>query len=120
MITVLLVDHPAALLRALRESLVGQEPVSVVGEASERDRALRLAEALRPQAIVLDAEMADMDVPAIVSQLHTRSPTSALVIVSLEPGRLAGQFDTQLEVEIVSKLEGVSALVAAIRRARHR
>jgi DNA-binding NarL/FixJ family response regulator len=116
MITVLLVDHPAAVLRALRESLLGQEQISIVGEASSRDRALRLAETLRPQAVVLDADMPDVNVPELLGQLHTCSPASAIVVLTLEPTRLAGQFGASLPVEIVSKIDGVTALVATIRR----
>ena len=83
MTTVLLVDHPAAVLRALRESLVDQEQISIVGEASDGDRALRLAESLRPAAVVLDAEMANIDVATLLSKLRTRSPTSAFIVLTL-------------------------------------
>jgi chemotaxis response regulator CheB len=117
MITVLLVDHPAAVLRALRESLVGQDQISIVGEAGDAHRALRLAESLRPQVIVIDAEMANADVPTLAQQLHTRVPASALVLLTLEPARLASLLPAERSIEIVSKVDGISAAVATIRRA---
>lgn len=120
MITVLLVDHPAAVLRAVRESLVGQEQISIVGEASGGDRALKLAESLRPQAVVLDADMADVEVPALLTQLQARSPSSLFVVLTLEPARVADLIRADFPVEIVSKIQGAAGLVGAIRRVGRR
>jgi hypothetical protein len=44
-------------------------------------------------------------------------PASALVLLTLEPARLASLLPAERSIEIVSKVDGISAAVATIRRA---
>jgi DNA-binding NarL/FixJ family response regulator len=120
MISVLLVEHPTAVLRALRETLAEHVDISIVGEASNRARAARLAESLEPDAIVLDAEMPDLDLVATLEELRLHSPSSALVVLTIEPRRVVSSIAEGRAVEVVSKLQGASALPAGIRRAARR
>ena len=52
MITVVLIEDPPAVLRALRESLARDPGVRVVGEATSLERGLALAARLRPDIVV--------------------------------------------------------------------
>ena len=115
--TVLVVDHPAPVRRALREGLARDPAVRVVGEAGRPPLALRLARALRPDVILLDAEMPGLDLPGLVRALRLRSPGSSLVVVGLEPDRLAGALQEVPRVRLVGKAAGPAALLAAVRRA---
>jgi two-component system response regulator DesR len=115
---VLLVEHPVPVRRALRESLLHEADIDVVGEASTIQRALRIAERLRPDAIVVDAEMDGLDPTAAVATLHARVPAAAVIVVAIEPDRLAQSFADDARVTVVGKIDGVTALSAALRRLR--
>jgi DNA-binding NarL/FixJ family response regulator len=121
-VTVLLVDHPAPVRRALREGLAPEPTVRLVGEAGRPARALRLARALRPDVVLLDAEMPglELELPGLVRALRLRAPGSALVVVGLEPDRLAGALADEPRVRLVGKADGPAALLTAIRQAGSR
>ena len=111
MITVVLVEHPPAVLRALRESLARDPGVQVVGEASSLERGLAVAARLKPDIVVVDAEMRGLDVSSASLAISQRVPESALLVLTLEPDRLAGVGT----IDVVGKVEGADALLDAIR-----
>src|SRR4051812_3084614 len=92
--TVVLIEHPPTLLRVLRESLSSTFGLNIVGTATSLDRGLALAVRLKPDVVVLDAEIADMDAAYAVSTLRQRVPTSAVVVLTLEPDRFEGMAGT--------------------------
>jgi len=59
-ITVLLVDDHAIVRRGFRRMLDDDEALEVVGEASNGVEAVRLAEKLRPDVIVMDCALPEM------------------------------------------------------------
>jgi two-component system, NarL family, response regulator DevR len=119
-IRVLLVEHPPAVRRALRESLRDQPDLRVVGETGSLPRARRLAEQLRPDVVVLDAEMAGLDPRDALRALRARSPTSGCVVITLEPDQLAREREHDGRVDAVCKVDDPAALFAALRRAANR
>jgi DNA-binding NarL/FixJ family response regulator len=119
MATVVLVDA-AGMRRALRESLVSEPRVRVVGEAGSLGRGLRLAERLRPDLVLLDAEMADVDPSAAIRAFRQRVPSTALVVVTIEPDRLARLVQEVGGVAVVGKVDGPTPLLAAVRRVARR
>jgi DNA-binding NarL/FixJ family response regulator len=116
MATLLLVDS-AALRRALRENLHQEPGVRIVGEAGSLARAARLAERLQPDIVLLDAEMADLDPLAALATLRHAAPNSELIVVSIEPDRVAQLARGQDAVHVVGKVDGTPALLVAVRRA---
>lgn len=56
-IRVLLVDDHAVVRKGLRALLEHESGVEVVGEADDGEQALRAAEGLRPDVILMDLEM---------------------------------------------------------------
>jgi DNA-binding NarL/FixJ family response regulator len=116
-ISVLLVEHPPAVRRALRESLRDQPDLRVVGETGSLLRARRLAARLRPDVVVLDAEMAGLDLRDALRALRARSPTSGCVVIALEPDRLARELQQDARVDAVCKADDPAVLFAALRRA---
>ena len=107
----MLVGDPPAVLRALRESLARDPGVQVVGEASSLERGLALAARLTPDIVVVDAEMGGLDVTSAIQAISQRVPESALLVLTLEPDRLAGLGT----IDVVGKVEGIDALLDTIR-----
>ena len=106
-----LVEDRSAVLRGLRESLARDPGVRVVGEATSLERGLALAARLRPDIVVVDAEMTGLDASSAILAVSERVPASALLVLTLEPDRMAGLGT----IDVVGKVDGADALLAAIR-----
>jgi DNA-binding NarL/FixJ family response regulator len=112
MISLLLVDHPPAVRRTLRAYLALALDVVVAGEADDLPTAVGLAEGLQPDVILLDAEMPDLHLPDAVRLLRARSPSSRVVVLSLDPAAVARSLGGG-RVVLVGKHEGTAGLLAA-------
>jgi DNA-binding NarL/FixJ family response regulator len=110
-ITVVLVEDPPAVLRALRESLARDAELRVIGEASSLKRGLPLAARLKPDIVVVDAEMTGLDAPSAIVAISQRVPESTLLVLTIEPDRLVGTDVTH----VVGKVEGAEAVLKRIR-----
>lgn len=91
--TVLIVDDHAAF-RALARELLKADGYDVVGEAETGTAALRQAEELRPDVILLDVNLPDLD-GFTVSERLTREGTSAVVVLC--SSRDAQEFGDRIE-----------------------
>jgi DNA-binding NarL/FixJ family response regulator len=118
-ISLLLVEHPPLVRRALVAHLGLESDLLVLAETGHASEAVRLAEALHPDVVLLDAEMPNLDVSTTVRRLRARSPSSRIVLLSLYSSAAAGAFDGEIPF-IVSKHEGTGALLATIRDAAGR
>jgi DNA-binding NarL/FixJ family response regulator len=112
-ISVLVVDRPRILRRALRTYLALALDLRLVGEASSKGEALLLVEQHKPDVVVLDAEMRDLDALAAARALRAVNPGTAIVVSALDPDALAHDDSTR----VIGKHEGVDALLAAIQAA---
>jgi DNA-binding NarL/FixJ family response regulator len=78
-------DHPV-----VRDGLTGMfaaDPdFSVVGEAADGSQALRLAEAVRPDVILMDLRMPGMDGVTAIAELVRRGNTDSYVLPAIEAG----------------------------------
>ena len=113
-ITLLLLEYPPLIRRALVARLLLESDLRVLAEADHAPDAVHRAQALRPDVVLLDAQMPNLDVSETVRQLRARSPWSRIVILSLDSCTLARDFNNDALV-IVGKHEGIEALLAAIR-----
>src|SRR5687768_12938270 len=82
MIRILLVEHPAGVRRALSARLALERDLVQIGEARDALQAEREAEALRPDVIVIDAEMPFLDLAGAVRALRACSPSSRIVVLT--------------------------------------
>jgi two-component system, NarL family, response regulator NreC len=80
--TIVLADDHHAVRAGLRLVLEAQEGFCVIGEATGGIEALRLAEDLRPDVIIVDLMMRDLNGLEVVRQVGRRSPQSRLIILS--------------------------------------
>ena len=81
-IRVLLVDDVVDVRRLVRTSLRFRGGFDVVAEASDGAEAVRLAESLRPDIVVLDLGLPDIAGHEVLSQIRDVSPTSKVVVFS--------------------------------------
>lgn len=80
---VLIVDDVAAVREALRLLLSDEAGVDVVGEAADGEEAVKLAEALRPDLVLMDLEMPRMSGLSAMRAIRLRPDPPILVAMSV-------------------------------------
>jgi DNA-binding NarL/FixJ family response regulator len=82
--TLLIVDDHAAF-RESASALLEAEGFAVVGEAADGDEAMAAVERLRPQVVLLDIQLPDLDGFAVAERLAAvRDPPRVVLISSRE------------------------------------
>ena len=82
-ITVLLADDHHLVRRGFRRLLEDDPRIEVVGEASDGDEAVRLAQDLHPQVVVMDAAMPGMNGMAATRAIRAASADVAVLMLSM-------------------------------------
>lgn len=82
-ISVLLADDHAVVRHGLRELLERAPGIRVVGGAATGEEALALAEAHRPDVLILDLKMPGPGGAAVVERLKECSPTTRTLVLSM-------------------------------------
>ena len=82
-ITVLLVDDHALVRRGFRRMLDDDQTLEVVGEAGNGAEAITLAEKLRPQVIVMDCQMPDLNGLDATRKILQSLPNTAILMLSM-------------------------------------
>ena len=118
MLTLLIVDDEPAVRKGLRMRFATVSDVVVIGEASSGEEALALAETLRPDVVLMDVELPQMDGIAATQALHTAFPRLPVVVLSIHDDK-----GTQLRAlaagacRFITKRGSNGELLAAIRSA---
>src|SRR3954470_16964369 len=82
-ITVLLADDHTLVRRGFRRLLEDDPAVTVVGEASDGDEAVKLAASLKPQVVVMDCAMPGTSGLIATKQILQRAPETAVLMLSM-------------------------------------
>ena len=82
-VRVLVVDDHAVVREGLRHVLSASEGFAVVGEAGTGADALALAEAQRPDVVLLDLTMPGMSGLAVAAELRRRVPDARILVLSM-------------------------------------
>lgn len=120
MIRILLVDDHKLIRVGLRNVLAGNADMEIVGEAGDGEEGLRLARELKPDVVVLDINMPEMNGVEATRKLARLDPAPRILIVSVHkqdpiPTRLleagaSGYLTKDLAAdEIVAAVRQVSA-----------
>ena len=117
-IRVLLVDDHAMLRKGLRFFLAGFDDLELVGEAASGKEAIRLCADLKPNVVLMDMVMPDMDGAAATRAIRQQTPT--VQIIALTSFQEEDLIEKALQAGAISYLlKNVSAqaLAEAIRQA---
>jgi DNA-binding NarL/FixJ family response regulator len=79
---VLLVDDHPVVREGLRGMINAEDDLTVVGEAGSGAEAVALAESLRPDVILMDLRMPDVDGVTATEQILAASPSIRIVVVT--------------------------------------
>jgi DNA-binding NarL/FixJ family response regulator len=82
-ISVLLVDDHSLVRRGFRRILEDARDIDIVGEASDGAEAVRLAEELRPQLIVMDCALPGMSGLEATRRILEKFPDTAVLMLSM-------------------------------------
>jgi len=79
---VLVCDDAADMRALLRDALDADPGLEVVGEAADGAAALRMAEALQPDVVLLDLAMPGPGAGVVVAGVRRAAPDAAIVVLS--------------------------------------
>jgi NarL family two-component system response regulator YdfI len=81
-IRILIADDHRIVREGLRLILESQDGFALVGEAADGAEAVRMAEALKPDVILMDLRMPNMDGITAIKNIHATDPQAAIVILT--------------------------------------
>jgi CheY-like chemotaxis protein len=112
--TVLIVDdHPS--FRGMARALLESEGYTVVGEAPDGASAVEQAHTLRPDIVLLDVQLPDMDGFAVAARLSANGSTPAIVLTSSRDGSDFGSLIEESGARgFVAKAEISAEAIAAL------
>ena len=112
---ILIVDDKPEVRRELRTLLPLAGDLEVVGEAVDGLEAIHLAEALRPDVILLDLQMPILDGYAAARRIKGRWPACRVVALTVHDDEAIRQRASQAGVDVfLVKGSPLATLVAAI------
>ena len=118
MITVLLVDDQPLVRGGLRMLLEAEPDLVVVGEADDGAQGVALAEALRPDLVLMDIRMPVLDGLGAARDMQVRGlPCRVLLITTFDPAEYAEPARAAGASGVLLKDDAAEELVAAVRAA---
>ena len=119
-ISVLLVDDHALVRRGFRRLLEDDSAISVVGEASDADEAVRQAMALRPSVVVMDCAMPGANGLSATRAIVGALPDTAVLMLSMhaeetlvrqamDAGARGYVLKNALELDLIAAVKRVAA-----------
>jgi DNA-binding NarL/FixJ family response regulator len=114
--TVLVADDNYSVRRALCEVFARESDFEVCAEADDGRDAIEKAERLRPDMIVLDLSMPDINGLDVARELKDRMPSVPIILFTFYVDRFVKEAALSSGVsEVVSKSEDVSVLITKAR-----
>ena len=119
-ISVLLVDDHALVRRGFRRILEDEEDITVKGEASDGEEAVRMAKQLKPDVIVMDCALPGMNGLAATRKILEHDPKAAVLMLSmhsedtwvrqsLEAGARGYMLKNAVDLELITAIRRVVA-----------
>jgi len=83
-VTVLLADDHPIVRQGLRHLLEAEPDLKIVGEASDGLQAVQLTEKFRPNVLIVDMMMPDLNGLEVLRQVKDRSPATCCIVLSMQ------------------------------------
>jgi len=83
-VTVLLADDHPIVRQGLRHLLEAEPDLKIVGEASDGLQAVQLTEKFRPNILIVDIMMPDLNGLEVIRQAKERSPSTCSIVLSMQ------------------------------------
>lgn len=117
-ITIVLADDHAAMRHSLRTLLDGESDFAVVGETDSLQSVIRHVQARQPDVLVLDLGMSSGNWLSMLSELHARTPSTRIVVLTTsdDPAFAQGALDSGAHGLVLKEMAD-SDLPAAVRAA---
>lgn len=117
-ITIVIADDHEMVRRGLRMTMAAEADLVLLGEATTGKEAVRLVNELRPQVVLLDVQMPDLDGVAAAQAIRQAHPATAVVMLTsfAEDAQLYAALDAGVIGYLLKDISG-DDLVAAIRGA---
>ena len=115
-ITVMLVDDHALVRKGFRRMVEDDPEIRIVGEASNGREAIQLAQELRPQVIVMDMAMPEIDGVQATREIVKRVPKTAILMLSMynQENYVRNAFDAGAQGYILKNADDID-LAASIK-----
>jgi DNA-binding NarL/FixJ family response regulator len=115
--SVLIVDDSDALRGAMRDFFETLTDWTVGGEAKDGTEAVQKALALKPDLIILDCSMPNMNGLEAASVIKKILPTVFIIVFTLFDDALGARLSSAAGVDlIIPKAEGLTGLVKAVQK----
>ncbi len=82
-ISIALVDDHQVVRQGLRALLEAEPDVRVVGDAGDGHSAIRLVDSLKPQVLLLDLMMPELNGQEVIRTVHKRQPRTKIIVLSM-------------------------------------
>ena len=118
-ITVLLVDDHSLVRRGFRRILEDEEGMKVVGEAANGVEAIRMAQELKPNVVVMDLSMPELDGVQATKEIAKHLPETKVLVLSmhaednyvrnaLDAGAKGYLLKSAIDVDLVGAIKAVA------------
>lgn len=84
---IVIADDHAIIRQGLKSLCESRGGIEVIGEAEDGQGAVRLAEELSPDVIIMDVTMPDMNGVEATRQILERNPNAKVIILSMHPDK---------------------------------
>ena len=113
--SVLIVDDSYAVRQVMRDFFETMTDCRIVGEAADGAEAIHQASELKPDLILLDFSMPELNGIETASILKKMLPHAHIVVFTMYDGALGSRLSLAVGVDlVVSKTEGLNGLVEAV------
>ena len=113
--SVLLVDDSEVVRKVMRDFFETLTDWNIGGEAADGTEAIKKAMELKPDLVILDFSMPDMNGIETASVLKTTIPTAYIIVFTMFDEALGSTLSSAVGVDlVVPKAEGLTTLVKSI------